>query len=220
MPVAPAGDARSTVNKLVYHPAQAEPAVFRSNANGLALQLPAPGLAYSAIPVTLADASAGRNASGETAGVNSAGVAVSGTETILNSAAALAADPYNAASGLTEDALPSLLLPQATSARQGVALAGRWVESASIGAGEGFGLLVADAGGAWYLETASGHHWLARRAPDAAIFVSANQGRFQVGACTELARAGGAEGWLLGSLASHGTWTPPQLLLTSAVRQA
>lgn len=36
-------------------------------------------------------------------------------------------------------------------------------------------------GTARYLETASGHHWLAQRVPVDSFFVSANQGRFQVG---------------------------------------
>jgi len=141
-------DARSTSNKLQYHPARGMPAVFRSNANGLTIELPAPGLAYFALPVILPDPAAGRNASGETGGINSAGVAVSGTETIVNSAAALAADPYTR-NGLTEDALPSLLLPQATSARQAMALLGKWVEDERVGAAEGFGVMIADGSEAW-----------------------------------------------------------------------
>ena len=44
--------------------------------------------------------------------MNEAGVAVSATESIYNSAAALVADPYNEAAGIIEDAIPSLLLPQ------------------------------------------------------------------------------------------------------------
>ena len=32
---------------------------------------------------------------------------------------------------------------------------------------------------AWYLEIGSGHHWLARRVPDGAFFVTGNQGRFK-----------------------------------------
>ena len=172
------GDARSTVNNLVYHDPRSSPAVFRSNANGLRMELPAPGLAYLALPVILADPAAGRNASGEEAGVNSAGVAISGTETIANSPAALAADPYTA-DGLIEDAIPSLLLPQATSAPHGAGVLGALI--ATHGAGEGFGVLLADAVEAWYLETASGHHWLAQRVPEGTAFVAANQGRLQVG---------------------------------------
>jgi dipeptidase len=101
------------------------------------------------LQVTPADPAAGRNASGEAAGVNSAGVAVSATESIYNSAAALAADPHNTETGIIEDAIPSVLLPQARSARQAVELLGRLVEER--GAGEAFGVLMADTdpGEAW-----------------------------------------------------------------------
>ncbi|KAL4437238.1 hypothetical protein ABPG75_004377 [Micractinium tetrahymenae] len=172
-------DSRTTKNKLVYHPASKVPLQFRSNVNKLQMWLPPTGLAYYALPVVLADADEGTNASGETAGINSAGMAISGTETLLNAAATLAVDPYNAASGLTEDSIPSLLLPQAASAREAVQLLGRWVEREDIGAGEGFGVLAADDREAWYFETASGHHWLAQRVPDGSFLVAANQGRFQ-----------------------------------------
>jgi dipeptidase len=91
------------------------------------------------------------------------------SEATLNSAAALAADPYAAEGGVGEDAIPSLLLPQARSARAAAALLGSLVER--LGAAEGFGLLAADAREAWYLETASGHHWAAQRVPDACFFV-------------------------------------------------
>lgn len=49
---------------------------------------------------------------GESVGVNSAGVALSATESIYNSKAALAADPYVTDSGVIEDAIPSIILPQ------------------------------------------------------------------------------------------------------------
>ena len=99
--------------------------------------------------MTPADPAAGRNASGEAAGVNSAGVAISATESIYNSAAALAADPHNTETGIIEDAIPSVLLPQARSARHAVELLGRLVEER--GAGEAFGVLMADTspGEAW-----------------------------------------------------------------------
>lgn len=67
---------------------------------------------------------------------------------------------------------------QASSAREAAQLLGSLVER--LGAGEGFGVLLADPQEAWYLETASGHHWAAQRVPDDAFFVSANQVRFQV----------------------------------------
>ena len=45
-------------------------------------------------------------------GINSAGVSISSTETIFSSDAALAADPYNLDTGLIEDNIASILLPQ------------------------------------------------------------------------------------------------------------
>lgn len=121
--------------------------------------------------------------------------------------------------------VPHTAVTQATSARQGAELLGALVSE--HGAGEAFGVLIADRQEAWwvaqapgvapahvrtppslqrrsqplassvchppssplpsclpphsrYLETGSGHHWLAQRVPDRAFFVSANQGRFQV----------------------------------------
>jgi len=81
------------------------------------------------------DRGTGKNASKEEIGVNSAGVAISNTETIFNSDGALKADPYVEDTGLVEDTLSSVLLPQAKSARQGVVLLGRLIQK--IGAGEG-----------------------------------------------------------------------------------
>ncbi|EFN60171.1 hypothetical protein CHLNCDRAFT_9042, partial [Chlorella variabilis] len=167
---------------LRYHPARDTPATFASNDNNLTLQLPAPGLAYLAAPCTrphkrAAVPAGSRNASFEEVGVNSAGLAVSATETIWSSAAAVAADPLEAAGGVLEDAIPSLLLPQAASARQAVQLLGSLIEE--HGSGEGFGVLLADAEEVWYLENAAGHHWLAQRVPEGTFFVSGNQGRLQ-----------------------------------------
>ncbi|SUH38247.1 pathogenicity island encoded protein: SPI3 [Salmonella enterica subsp. enterica] len=54
------------------------------------------------------------NAMGE-AGFNSAGVGMSATETIYNGRAALAADPYVTKTGITEDAIESVILPVAQS---------------------------------------------------------------------------------------------------------
>lgn len=189
-------------SSLLFHPARDGPALFKANLNRLSMELPAPGFAYTSLPAgPLADARSGRNTSGEAAGVNERGVALSATESIYNSAAALAAgdgwqrargregvlcalicgagrggqrrsaalrlpepspefsppsprppslatDPYNEDSGIIEDAIPSVILPQATSARHGARLLGDLVTRR--GAGEAFGVLLADTQGeAW-----------------------------------------------------------------------
>lgn len=86
------GEGAVSPSSLVYHPARQGPAVFHANENRLALELPGPGLAYLSVPAgPLADAASGRNTSGEAAGFNAAGVAISATESIYNSAAALSA---------------------------------------------------------------------------------------------------------------------------------
>lgn len=168
------GEGAVSPSSLQYHPARQGPALFRANLNQLELELPGPGLAYLSLPAgPLADAASGRNTSGEAAGVNEAGVAISATESIYNSAAALAAggcwarkgtsaprsagismrggcrcgeparpcppacppallsvgscsapclpfrcsDPLNEESGIIEDAIPSIILPQVRAGR-------------------------------------------------------------------------------------------------------
>lgn len=87
----------------------------RSNTNEFGIALPAGGLAYTAAPKNYGlwpPEQGGRNATFQEIGVNSAGVAVSDTETIFNSEAALAVDPYVEDTGLTEDVLTAMLIPQ------------------------------------------------------------------------------------------------------------
>ncbi len=91
--------------------------------------------AVSLPPLQGYDRASGRNASKEETGINSAGVAISDTETIFNSDGALKADPYLNDTGLVEDSLTSVLLPQARSARHGVQLLAKLI--ASKGNGEG-----------------------------------------------------------------------------------
>ena len=45
------------------------------------------------------------------------------------------------------------------------------------GAGEGFGVAFIDKDGIWYLETGSGHQWMAAKIPANTYYVTANQGR-------------------------------------------
>lgn len=161
--------------------ARKEGSSFRSNSitnpnnNSFTWTLSPNALGYVAFPHWLSMQK--QNLSFEETGINDYGVALSATETIFNSEQALKADPYLLTTGITEDAITSVVLPYANSAKEGVRVLGSIVEKA--GAGEGFGVAFSDRNEAWYLETASGHHWLAMRIPDDAYFVSANQGRLQ-----------------------------------------
>ena len=110
-------------------------------------------------------------------GFNEAGVGVSSTETIYNGEQVLKIDPYVEKTGITEDAILDVLLSRIRSAKEGVELLGKIVETK--GAGEGFGVAFVDKDEIWYLETATGHHWMAARLPKDRYFVSANQGRLK-----------------------------------------
>ncbi len=110
-------------------------------------------------------------------GYNDAGVGISGTETIYAKDELLKIDPYNEATGITEDDIPDVLLPRMKSAAEGVKLLGEIVET--TGAGEGFGVVFVDKNELWYFETGTGHHWMAVKLPKDEYFVSANQGRLQ-----------------------------------------
>lgn len=110
-------------------------------------------------------------------GFNEAGLGITGTESIFASDAVLAVDPYNKATGITEDDIPEVILPRCRTAREGAKLLGEIIET--IGAGEGFGVAFVDLSEVWYLETGSGHQWLAQKLPADTYFASGNQGRFQ-----------------------------------------
>lgn len=110
-------------------------------------------------------------------GFNEAGLGISGTESIFASDAVLALDPYNTESGVTEDDIPTVILPECKTAREGVRLLGRIIEE--VGCGEGFGVAFVDPTEIWYLETGSGHQWMAQRLGDEHYFASGNQGRLQ-----------------------------------------
>lgn len=161
-------------NVLFRHPALKDDFQFQSNENKFVWSMPAGALSYTAMPD--ATTVGKHNPSYEETGINQYGVALSATETIFNSEAALKVDPL-VENGVTEDMITSVVLPQATSAKEGVMILGSIIEK--VGNSEGFGVAFVDRNEAWYLESASGHQWLAQKIPDDMYFVSANQGRFQ-----------------------------------------
>lgn len=154
----------------VYHQPQKKGFLYQSKmVNKFSYILPNHLLGYSGLPQW------NFNTSFEEAGFNDAGVAISATETIMSNDDLLKIDPYVEETGVTEEAIVTILLPQIHSAREGVLRLGQIIES--YGSGEGFGVAFADKNEAWYLENAGGHQWAAVKIPDDSYFVSANQSR-------------------------------------------
>lgn len=157
--------------RLVLHPARAaakdETLSFK---NGLKVPAPAQFYRYSGLMDWNGD-SAGGDGLYEERGVNEFNVAVSATNSAEINARAKKADPL-LDSGVVEAVIPSLILPQAKTAREGVELLGRYINQ--YGAGEGNGVLIADPDEAWYMEIGSGHHWLAYRVPQDSYLMVAN----------------------------------------------
>ena len=103
-------------------------------------------------------------------GINEAGVAVSATETQRQNAAAAVVNPCD---GLIEEAqIPSIILPRARTAREGVALFGAAIEA--FGAEESGGFAIADRDEVWYVEY-TGWLWAAARVPDDSYIVVPNE---------------------------------------------
>ncbi|MFM0740581.1 C69 family dipeptidase [Paraburkholderia xenovorans] len=166
-----APNAADWASNFVYHPPGEGGYVVQSVLeNQFSYQMPLHVLGYSGFPQPNTG-----DLSFEEAGFNDAGVGISATETIFSNARTLAVDPYNKKTGVVEEIIPSVVLPQIRSAREGVKLLGKLIET--YGSGEGFGVAFVDKDEAWYLENAGGHQWLAARIPDNAYFVSANQSR-------------------------------------------
>ena len=159
---------------LVRHPPRRAGYLLKSQMhNKFSYQMPAQLMGYTGSPDYRS-----KGSSFEESGFNDAGVGVSATETIFSNDATLKIDPYNEATGIVEEVIPTILLSQVRTAREGVLLLGRLIEQ--HGSAEGFGVAVVDRNEAWYLENAGGHQWVAQRVPDDSYFVSANQSRLGV----------------------------------------
>ena len=114
------------------------------------------------------------------AGFNERNVAMTATETITSNERVLGADPlvvYRPArgtegeegfeperpGGIGEEDMVTLVLPYATSARDGVRRLGALLEQ--YGTYEMNGIAFSDVDEIWWLETIGGHHWIAKRVP-------------------------------------------------------
>ncbi len=169
-------DSHSAVNAkhLVIHQdvVHLEKTYFKSSSNDFTYELPKISFQYIGLPYWYTN-----DHSMEQEGSNEFGVTISATESIYNNPKALEADPYNKKSGISEDAITTVILQSVKTAREGVELLGNIITTQ--GTAEGFGVAIGDKDEVWYLETASGHLWAAAKVPDDSYFVSANQSRLQ-----------------------------------------
>lgn len=97
------------------------------------------------------------------AGINEKGVSVSATVSTGYNDKAEAADPLNTESGVCEISMASLILQEATSAKNGVEILAGYIDK--YGAGECNILTIADSKEVWYMEIVSGHQYVAIKMP-------------------------------------------------------
>ena len=108
----------------------------------------------------------------QAAGTNSKGVSVTATETLVGKEAVEAVDPYNRVSGIEEAETPTILLSEASSAREAMQLLTSIY--ATTGAHDAAGVIVADSDEAWCIENLSGSQYIAVRINADLVFVCPN----------------------------------------------
>lgn len=105
-------------------------------------------------------------------GINEKNVGMSATESVVANDLVLAYDPL-VADGVAEDSMTTLVLPYIDSAREGVSYLGDLI--AKYGSTESNGVEFFDKDEIWYMEIATGHHWVAIKIPEDSYAVAANQ---------------------------------------------
>lgn len=145
-----------------------QPRHYQAVATDFAIDLPNDPLAYTSVP----DVSVEEGLF-PAAGINSANVAMTATETSTTNSRVLGADPYNSRSGFGEEDIVTLVLPYVHTAREAVARLGALLEK--YGTYESNGIGISDQKEVWYFETIGGHHWAAQRIPDDAYMIAPNR---------------------------------------------
>ncbi len=110
-------------------------------------------------------------------GTNECGVSVSATETISGNAAVKAVDPnvrekVDGKVGIEETDIPTIILAEAASAREGIELLCKIYDE--YGAYADSGLFVCDQSEVWYIENCSGTQYIALKLNDDMIFLEPN----------------------------------------------
>lgn len=162
-----------------------QPRTYTSVISHLSIELPDNPLRYTSAPNAILD----QGIWGE-AGINSANVAMSATETLTTNERVLGADPFveyqpahgapgspdyvaEQLGGIGEEDFLTLVLPYISTPREGVLRLGALLEQ--YGTYEMNGVAFSDENEIWWLETVGGHHWIAKRVPDDAYVTMPNQ---------------------------------------------
>ena len=108
----------------------------------------------------------------QSAGTNSKGLSVTATETLTGKKEVEAVDPYNTESGIEEAEIPTILLSEASSAREAMLLlTSIYATTGAYGAGS---VIVADSDEGWYIENLSGKQYIAIRLNADLTFICPN----------------------------------------------
>ena len=156
-----------------------QPRKYKSAISHVQIDLPENPLRYTASPSVDP-----KNGIWAATGINSANVGMTATETITSNPRVLAADPLvtlqkakgnqkEIPGGIGEEDIVVLVLPYIRSAREGVRRLAELLEQ--YGTYESNGIAFNDEKEVWWLETIGGHHWIARKIPDDAVVINANQ---------------------------------------------
>ena len=161
------GAAPLNPEKFVFIKAADQPRHYQAVLSKFNLDLPNDPLAYTSTP----DAVSGHG-TWAAAGINSANVAMTATETITSNSRILGVDPL-VDQGLGEEDITTITLPYIHSAREGVLRLGSLLEK--YGTYEMNAIAFSDKDEVWYFETIGGHHWAAIRIPDDAYVIAPNR---------------------------------------------
>ncbi|MGN0076026.1 MAG: C69 family dipeptidase [Parafannyhessea sp.] len=174
-----------TPKKFVVIKPEDQPRHYRSVLSHVEFDLPDDPMRYTSVP----DATPKDGIWAE-AGVNTANVAMSATETLTSNERVLGADPLvelvkakgapgedgyvpEVPGGIGEEDMVTIVLPYARSAREGVELMGSYLQK--YGTYEMNGIAFSDVDEIWWMETVGGHHWIAKRVPDDCYVTMPNQ---------------------------------------------
>lgn len=168
-----------TPKKLVAVAPDEQPRRYRSVISHVEIDLPDDPMPYTAVPNAVPGEGIWAGA-----GINSANVAMTATETIASNERVLGADPLvtlqpakgdtpEQPGGIGEEDIVTLVLPYIHSAREGVLRLAALLET--YGTYEMNGIAFSDTKEIWWMETLGGHHWIARRVPDDQYVVMPNQ---------------------------------------------